>query len=226
MCVCVCVYSECITMCWDSCVHLHKLYSVWKPASRLLSASVYLCTLLMFLCVLERQTERERVVGRERGVREKSPSQCMTLCNRLGIKLMTTKTFSALKPIYTPIQASLMLALKSTTNSPWRKSLAHGGCSGRLRLCVCVCACERRFICENVRECVRAQHPCLSTRWRTAFQLLSSLALESFFFFISICSNIWSVVFLCFVLISDHTSKLSQDIPSSNVFINFSSVQV
>ncbi len=98
----------------------------------------------LFVCV--------HVFLRVRGVREKSLSQCMTLSNRLGIKLMTTKTFSALKPIYTPIQASLMSALKSTTNSPWRKSLAHRGCSGCLSLCVCVCVCVCVFVCACVCE--------------------------------------------------------------------------
>lgn len=55
------------------------------------------------------------------------------------------KTFPALKPIYALIQASLKSALKSTTNLPWRKSLAHWGCSGCLRLCFSawVCACVR-----------------------------------------------------------------------------------
>lgn len=104
-----------------------------------LPAPVCPCSLLcVLLCV--------------KGVREKSLSQCMTLSNRLGIKLTTTKTFPAPKPIYTPIQASLMSALKSTTNSPRRKSLAHRGCSGclspRAHVYVCVCA---RGLCVRMR---------------------------------------------------------------------------
>lgn len=105
-----------------------------------LSASVCPFTLLgVLLCV--------------KGVREKSLSQCMTLSNRLGIKLTTTKTFPAPKPIYTPIQASLMSALKSTTNSPRRKSLAHRGCSGCLSPRARACACARG-LCVRMRACV------------------------------------------------------------------------
>lgn len=132
-------------------VHVHGEYAQMcldAHVRRWLSSSVYPCTLFycvcghVFLCVCVSETEWW-------GVREKSLSQCMTLSNRLGIKLMTTKTFAALKPIYTPIQASLMSALKSTTNSPWRKSLAHRGCSGCLSLCV--------YVCARVGACVRVR---------------------------------------------------------------------
>lgn len=98
---------------------------------------------------------------RERGVTEKSLSQCMTLSNRLGIKLMTRKTFSTPKPIYTTIQASLMSALKSTTNSPWRKSLAHRECSGCLS--VGAYACARLGICKNLCTYVYIYSMCVLT---------------------------------------------------------------
>ena len=118
-----------------------------------MSASVYPCARL---CVCVCVCVCSSVFVCERGVREKSLSQCMTLSNRLGIKLTTTKTFPALKPIYTPIQASLMSALKSTTNSPWRKSLAHRGCSGCLSPCVCVRMCAHAgAACVYVWICVR-----------------------------------------------------------------------
>ena len=133
-----------------------------------LSASVCPCTLSLsvLLCV--------------KGVREKSLSQCMTLSNRLGIKLTTTKTFPAPKPIYTPIQASLMSALKSTTNSPRRKSLAHRGCSGCLSLRALACVYMRTRVgyvweCVHVCSCalvctyVRARRLCLAPRWLTFF---------------------------------------------------------
>lgn len=96
-------------------------------------------------------------------------SQWMTLSNRLGIKLMTTKTFPALKPIYTLALVSLMSALKSTTNSPRRKSRAHRGCSGCLILCVriqvpthaCVGACGRK----RARTCsVSVMHSVMTNR--------------------------------------------------------------
>jgi len=141
-CVCVCV-SPCCTCSNVYGFSTYLLCSISKPACRRLLFSV--CVhVFSCVCVCEREKKSER------GVRVKSLSQCMTLSNWLGITLMTTKTFSALKPIYTPIQAALMSALKSTTNSPWRKSLAHRGCSGCLILCVCVYACAR------VGACVRA----------------------------------------------------------------------
>lgn len=178
-CACWIYYTQ---MCLDACVHLH----IWK---RSWLSSVYPCTLLrahVFLCV--------------RWVREKSLSQCMTLSNRLGIKLMTTKTFPALKPIYTLMQASLMSALKSTTNSPWRKSLAHRECSGCFSLCVCVCACvgARVKMRVHMHVCVCACSPSVFSFMMTnhflTFIFLDFTPLIPFMF---VWSNVWGAGF-CF----------------------------
>lgn len=106
----------------------------------------------------------------ERRVEEKLLSQCMTLSNWLGIKLLTTKTFAALKPIFKLVRASLMSALKSTTNSPWRKSRAHRGRSGCLTVCERVCVPTHKCVGESEHAC--GQYVCARShglRWRTHF---------------------------------------------------------
>lgn len=153
-------------MCWTQAFYFAPAVFFLKAR---LSASVCPCTLLgVLLCV--------------KGVREKSLSQCMTLSNRLGIKLTTTKTFPAPKPIYTPIQASLMSALKSTTNSPRRKSLAHRGCSGCLSPRACACACARG-LCVRMRACV-FMHASVYICARSP-SVFSSTMTNHFFFFIN-----------------------------------------
>lgn len=126
-------------------VYMHKVHAEY--AQMCLDACVCLCfKACLQVVVCPHVTMNSSLCVR--GVREKSPSQCMTLSNWLCIKLMTTKTFSGLKSIYTPTEDSLMSALKSTTtNSPWRKSLAHRGCSGCLSLGVFVWVCVRMCAC-------------------------------------------------------------------------------
>lgn len=141
----------------------------------------------------------------EKRVQEKLVSQWMTLSNQLGIKLMTTKTFPALKPIYTLVWVSLMSALKSTTNSPRRKSRAHRGCSGCLILCVLAGVCVYKQV--PTHTCVGA---CGRERARTCtVSLWYSLWWRTHFLHLVLCSSrrppfVW-------LFISCHTCDVLQD---------------
>lgn len=140
----------------------------------------------------------------ERRVEEKLLSQCMTLSNWLGIKLLTTKTFAALKPIFKLVRASLMSALKSTTNSPWRKSRAHRGRSGCLTVCERVCVPTHKCVGESEHAC--GQYVCARSRsaMTNPFLRLVSARLSTFF---CLCvyplSHLW-----CFPGLFSHKKKL------------------
>lgn len=149
----------------------------------------------MFSCVCVREREREGLL-RSHWV---NAWPCLTdwVSNSWQGKL-----FSALKPIYTTIQASLMSALKSTTNSPWRKSLAHRGCSGCLNVRVYVRA--LLGMCENVCIYVYTyiQNVCVCSPSEFSFMMTNDFFFFHLIFpdtsisFMSICSHIWGAGFV------------------------------